>query len=69
MSNTGKLEYLEPTATHDVYEVDKVDSSVDAVLNTYGALDSAVTLTKTENLPEMFLVAGAKDTTLGFEGA
>ncbi len=76
MTIVGMLENLEPTATPDKFdadyvcdEVDKVDSSIDTALNIYGALDSAVTLTNTENLPEMFIVAGAKDSTLGFEGA
>ncbi len=76
MTITGMLENLDPTSTPDKYdtnyvsdEVDKVDSSIDAALNIYGALTSAVSLTKTDNLPEMFIVVGAKDTTLGFEGA
>ncbi len=76
MTITGMLESLDPTLTPETIDkgykadaIDKVDSSIDVAVNIYGALTSAVKLTKTENLPEMFIVVGAKDTTLGFQGA
>lgn len=76
MTIMGMLDSFEPDQGPSEYftgyvddEIDQIDAQVDVALNIYGALPDAITSPETKKLPQIFIAVGAKDETVGVDGA
>lgn len=71
MNINGMIDKFDPNSVPTDYfsdyvsdDIDEVDSSIDAGLLIYGAVEGAITDPESKQLPEMFFVVSEKDTTI-----
>ncbi|WP_132282929.1 alpha/beta hydrolase [Natranaerovirga hydrolytica] len=76
MTISGMIDKLESDSLPSDYfnnytpdEIDQVNSSLDAALNIYGAMEDDIKDPETKELPEMFFVVSEKDTTIPVESS
>lgn len=76
MNINGMIDKFDPESLPSDYfsnytpdEIDQVNSSLDAALNIYGAMEGAIKDPETKVLPEMFFVVSEKDATIPVESS